>query len=83
MLKWLFWLILVLVFWGISRSRAQARSPMGRTSASHTAGAHGRHLLMVPCDFCQVHVPENEVVQREGKGFCCEQHYRQWTQSAR
>jgi uncharacterized protein len=74
MLKWLFWLTIVLVFWGISRSRAQARSRVNAKPAGP--------IRMISCDFCQVHAPENEVLFRDGKAFCCEQHYRQWKQSA-
>lgn len=81
MLKWLFWLILVLVFWGIARSRAQIRS---RSSASRPASKRGssRSERMVPCALCRLHVPEDEAVFQDGKTFCGEHHYRQWKQTA-
>jgi len=29
---------------------------------------------MVQCDFCQLHVPEDEALQRDGKFYCSQEH---------
>ena len=29
---------------------------------------------MVPCDVCQLHIPVDEAVQRDGKYFCSQEH---------
>lgn len=75
MLKWLFWLTILLVFWGISRSRS--RHVAQRSSSKQVGNG------LVACVHCQLHVPEAEAVLHDGHRFCCEQHYRLWQQSAR
>ena len=30
---------------------------------------------MVRCEICQLHVPENEALENEGKYYCCQEHY--------
>lgn len=75
MLKWLFWLTILLVFWGISRSRSRG--------ISHKPNAAPGNVNMIACAYCRLHVPENEAVVKDGQSFCCEQHRRQWTQTAR
>lgn len=32
---------------------------------------------MVACDICQLHIPENEALQRDGKFYCSQKHLNQ------
>ncbi|MDH5259470.1 MAG: metallothionein [Gammaproteobacteria bacterium] len=29
---------------------------------------------MVACDICQLHIPENEALQKDGKYYCSQEH---------
>lgn len=33
--------------------------------------------LMVKCDVCQLHIPKNEALQKDGKYYCNQEHYNQ------
>lgn len=50
--------------WWFSRS-GSARPPRPRKGAR-----------MVRCEYCDVHVPEDEAVAVEGHTFCCDEHRR-------
>lgn len=45
-----------------------------------TAGAdrrRGAAQIMMPCDLCGVHVPQNEAFYRAGRAYCSAAHARQ------
>ncbi len=37
----------------------------------------GKVENMVRCEFCEVHLPQNEAIRHNGRWYCSEQHYRQ------
>lgn len=77
MLKWLFWLSILLVFWGISRSRSRLPGRPSKSAADRSKGG------LACCAYCQLHVPDDEAVRGDGESFCCEQHRRLWKSQAR
>jgi len=72
MLKGLLWLLILLVAWGLFRSRsrlAREGTPPPRTDAG---GA------MVACAHCRVYLPEGEALRQDGNTFCSTAHYEAW-----
>lgn len=41
---------------------------------SHVAKKQSEHDKMVRCDICQLHVPENEALKKNGKFYCSQEH---------
>lgn len=49
-----------------------------RWSANKNSKVSKKHVeqsQMVCCDICQLHVPENEALQKNGKFYCSQDHY--------
>jgi len=44
---------------------------------SHTLKKQAEHSQMVRCDICQLHVPENEALEKNGKFYCSQAHLEQ------
>lgn len=40
-----------------------------------TAQSHSEGEKMVRCEVCQLHIPESEAIQDNGKYYCCREHY--------
>jgi len=49
-----------------------------RWAANKTAQSdspqHNLEEKMVSCDVCQLHIPENEALQKDGKFYCSQEH---------
>ena len=50
-----------------------------RWAANKNLQANARQKIqdeqkMVQCEVCQLHIPENEALQRDGKFFCSQEH---------
>jgi len=42
-----------------------------------TVQKNEQQKLMVKCDVCQLHIPKNEALEKNGKYFCNQEHYNQ------
>jgi len=42
-----------------------------------TVQKNEQQKLMVKCDVCQLHIPKNEALEKDGKYFCNQEHYNQ------
>jgi len=73
MLKWLFLSLVVLVFWGLIRSRNKLTPPAEGPAPAASA--------MVACVQCRVYLPQAEAVIADGNVFCCQEHRDQWQRS--
>ncbi|WP_459948745.1 PP0621 family protein [Denitratisoma sp. agr-D3] len=76
MVKWLFLSLVVLVCWGLIRSRSQQRQSPRATPSPPASSA------MVPCAQCRVYVPKEEAVVVDGQTFCCREHQQRWERRA-
>ncbi len=48
-----------------------------KNTQTNSAQKNQEEQKMVPCDVCQLHIPENEALQRDGKFFCSQKHLNQ------
>lgn len=75
MLKGLLWVLLLLVVWGLFRSRQKMAAPDRATQRDGQASA-----AMVCCAACHTYLPADEAYRQDGNVFCSAEHYRQWQQ---
>jgi len=40
----------------------------------HTSQQQNKQKQMVQCEICQLHIPEDEALQRDGKFYCSQNH---------
>lgn len=66
LLLWIAWMLFRkhLVAW-----RARQRQPVTRGKQAKP---------MVPCSYCQVHLPQDEALEADGLWFCSRQHRQAW-----
>ena len=57
-------LIAVLLVWWILKTLRRNR----------VADAEPRIRNMLPCDYCGLHIPEDEAIQNQGRFYCCKEH---------
>lgn len=72
MLKGLLWALLLLVAWGVFRSR-QAMSVADKRPQSDKNPS-----LMVCCAVCRTYLPEEDAYRQDDQVFCGAEHYRAW-----
>ncbi|RTL55985.1 MAG: hypothetical protein EKK46_05180 [Rhodocyclaceae bacterium] len=77
MLKGLLWLLILLMFWGIFRSRSRGGDD-ARTSSSGNVPRPDASQAMVACAQCGVYLPEVEALRHGDAVFCCQEHREQW-----
>ncbi len=63
-MKVIFLLIAILLIGWILKTLRQNR----------IADAEPRIRNMIPCDYCGLHVPEDEALKHEGRYYCCKEH---------
>lgn len=73
MLKGMFFLLLILLAWGLFRSRSREAGREGRRDADAPKADN-----MVACAHCRVYLPSAEALRRDGNAFCSEEHYARW-----
>jgi len=39
-----------------------------------TSKSQDKQKKMVPCEICQLHIPEDEALQQDGKFYCSQNH---------
>ncbi|BAO45274.1 PP0621 family protein [Thiolapillus brandeum] len=63
-MKIIFLLSAILLIWWILKTLRRNRM----------TDAEPRIRNMLPCDYCGLHVPEDEAVQHQGRSYCCREH---------
>ncbi|HEY3431965.1 MAG TPA: PP0621 family protein [Rhodocyclaceae bacterium] len=72
MLKWFLWFLIVLIFWGLFRSRNRLKQ------ADVSVADSRKSATMVSCAQCKIYLPEGEALKQDGNVFCSKDHYEQW-----
>lgn len=65
-------LLLAVIIWLLYRILRGYANSIPQNGGAKDAKA----ALMVQCDYCGVHVPQEESLTIDGKHYCCESHSR-------
>lgn len=69
LLGWILWEL-------IKRRYKRFLQHQRKTTSSPPPAAVPKHGAMVRCDYCDLHLPENEALRSENTYYCCEEHKR-------
>jgi len=67
LLSWIAWLLLRKHLQAWQQQREQGRADAAR-----------KVTRMVPCSYCQLHLPEEEAISADGEWFCSAKHRQAW-----
>ena len=63
-------LVLVLLLgWGLVNLFKRIKNPNNNNQSNSESGQ-----VMIACELCDTHIPESEVIRKNGKVYCSEEH---------
>ncbi len=73
-------ILLILVLIGIFYASRKIRQRMKRLQQARNEKPpiQEKHAVVLRCDHCGLHIPEQEAIHYNNKIFCCEQHKKHY-----